>query len=261
MQIQIKRNTTKHHTRHQYLLLFILSILITTTIACVSDEDTTPQEPPISLQNRILPLGASRVEGARPIYESFRYELWKELRDNDWSFDFIGTQSDNAPYPTYNGEAFDTDHEGRGGWTSGQILNELDEWLSDTGSPDIVLFSSPGGNDILGGLPYDNAIANINSIIDLLQDNNPNVSILIEQLAPGRSDFMTTNFITLFEQMKEDVLDIATNQTTSTSKVIAVNMYEGFNDGYLADDVHYNEAGADLIATRYYNALTNVLEN
>jgi hypothetical protein len=29
----------------------------------------------------------------------------------------------------------------------------------------------------------------------------------------------------------------------------------------LADDVHYNEAGADFIATRYYNALTNVLEN
>ena len=133
--------------------------------------------------------------------------------------------------------------------------------MSNTGSPDIVLFSSPGGNDILGGLPYDNAIANINSIIDLLQDNNPNVSILIEQLAPGRSDFMTTNFITLFEQMKEDVLDIATTQTTSTSKVIAVNMYEGFNDDYLADDVHYNEAGADFIATRYYNALTNVLEN
>jgi hypothetical protein len=72
---------------------------------------------------------------------------------------------------------------------------------------------------------------------------------------------MTTNFITLFEQMKEDVLDIATNQTTSTSKVIAVNMYEGFNDDYLADDVHYNQAGADFIATRYYNALTNVLEN
>jgi hypothetical protein len=72
---------------------------------------------------------------------------------------------------------------------------------------------------------------------------------------------MTTNFITLFEQMKEDVLDIATTQTTSTSQVITVNMYEGFNDGYLADDVHYNEAGADFIATRYYNALTNVLEN
>ncbi len=46
--------------------------------------------------------------------------------------------------------------------------------------------------------------------------------------------------------MKEDVLDIATTQTTSTSKVIAVNMYEGFNDDYLADDVHYNKLGRIL---------------
>ena len=28
-------------------------------------------------QNKILPLGASRVEGAPPSFESYRYEVWK----------------------------------------------------------------------------------------------------------------------------------------------------------------------------------------
>lgn len=238
-------------------LIMVMSLLI--FIACSKDNETTPQPPSNSI-NKILPLGASRVEGAKPLYESYRYELWKDLIENGWNFDFIGTQSDDASYPLFNSNNFDKDHEGRGGWTSGQILNDLNDWLIETGAPDIVLFSSPGGNDILTNLDYNKAITNINAIIDVLQTNNPNVTIIIEQLAPGRTDFMTTEFTNAFNQMKTDVFIIASNQTTTESKVIAVDMFTGFNDSYLADDVHYNAEGAEFIATRYYNVLKNVLE-
>ena len=50
------------------------------------------------------------------------------------------------------------------------------------------------------------------------------------------------------------------NKTTTSSTVIAVDMFTGFNDNLLADDVHYNEAGAVFIANRYYSILINVLE-
>ena len=155
---------------------------------------------------------------------------------------------------------FDVDHEGRGGWTSGQILSELESWLNETGAPDIVLFSSTGGNDALEELPYQNAVQNINEIIDILQANNPNITIIIEQMAPGRSDIMTPELTDYFEQLKQEVLSIATNQSTSTSQVIVVDMFTSFNDSLLADDVHYNEAGAEFIAYRYYNVLENILE-
>lgn len=224
------------------------------------DKDDTSPKPKSTSINKILPLGASRVEGSRPEFESYRYELWKDLKENGWTFDFIGTQSDNATYPTFSNENFDIDHEGRGGWTSGEILDGLNNWLSQTGSPDIVLFSSPGGNDILNGQNYNQTISNVNAIIDALQANNPNVTIIIEQPAQGRSDFMTVEFTNSFNQMKQDVLTIATDQTTTTSQVIAVDMFTGFNDTHLADEVHYNEAGAEFIATRYYNVLINVLE-
>ncbi|MFK8165647.1 MAG: hypothetical protein AB8H12_24580, partial [Lewinella sp.] len=140
-----------------------LSILMFT--ACEKDDITTPQPQSTSI-NKILPLGASRVEGARPEYESYRYELWKDLKENDWTFDFIGTRSDEATYPVFNAMSFDIDHEGRSGSTSGEILNGLNDWLNQTGSPDIVLFSSPGGNDILDGQDYNQTISNINTIID-----------------------------------------------------------------------------------------------
>ena len=37
-------------------------------------------------------------------------------------------------------------------------------------------------------------------------------------------------------------------------------MFTGFTDELLADEVHYNEAGAIFIATRNYNVLVDVLE-
>lgn len=237
--------------------ILVLAITLLMFNACDKD-DTSPKLKSTSI-NKILPLGASRVEGARPDFESYRYELWKDLKENDWTFDFIGTQSDNASYPAFNSENFDIDHEGRGGWTSGEILQGLNSWLSQTGLPDIVLFSSPGGNDILNGQDYNQTISNVNAIIDDLQVNNPNITIIIEQPAQGRSDFMTTEFTNAFNQIRQDVLTIATEQTTMTSKVIAVDMFTGFNDTHLADEVHYNEAGAEFIANRYYNVLENIL--
>ncbi|MDF1699397.1 MAG: GDSL-type esterase/lipase family protein [Saprospiraceae bacterium] len=238
----------------------VLTVFVVLICCACNKKDDSSSKPQSTSINKILPLGASRVEGARPEFESFRYELWKDLKENDWMFDFIGTQSDDASYPIFNNSNFDIDHEGRSGWTSGQILSELNDWLSETGSPDIVLFSSPGGNDLLESLDYNQTLTNINAIIDALQENSSDVTIILELLAPGRSDFMTTELTNSFTQMRQDIPTIAEQQSTSTSQVIVVDMNTGFNDSYLADDVHYNEAGADFIATRYYNELINILE-
>jgi lysophospholipase L1-like esterase len=236
-----------------YCLLVFLLILV----ACREDDGP---EPPSSSINKIMPLGASRVEGDRPEFESYRYELWKQLIDGGWTFDYIGTRMDEASYPDHANATFDVDHEGRGGWTSGEILEGIDNWLSQTGAPDIVLFSSPGGNDALQNLSYDEAVANINGVIDAIQAKNPGVTIIIEQMAPARSDAMTPELQRYFERMQQEVVDIATAQSTDSSSVIAVDMFTGINDTHFADDVHYSASGAKLIADRYYNVLTTVLE-
>ena len=210
--------------------------------------------------NKIMPLGASRVAGNRPEYESFRYELWERLVTHGWDVDFIGTRSDGTEYPHETGTRFDGDHQGMRGWTSDQILDELGGWLEATGAPDIVLFSSPGGNDALEGMPFDDAVANVNAIIDLIQKANPNVTILIEQMAPGATDVMTGDLARFFDRMHQEVSMIASEQTDGSSRVIAVDMFTGFTDDLLADDVHYNEAGAAFIADRYYAVLEGVLE-
>ncbi len=209
--------------------------------------------------NTIMALGASRVQGNRPDFEGFRYELWKDLVENNWSIDFIGTQVDDANYPDLDNSSFDRDHEGRGGWTSGQILENIKSWIDKTGAPDIVLFSSPGGNDALQNLSYDDALNNIASIIDILQNANPNITIIIEQMAPGTSSIMVGELKDRFTQAQQDVIRIANDKSTATSTVVAVDMFTGFNDNMLADLVHYNEEGARFIADRYYAVLTQFL--
>jgi lysophospholipase L1-like esterase len=214
---------------------------------------------PSGVVNKIMPLGASRVAGARPIYESYRYDLWKLLIDGNYNFDFIGTETDPGNYPMYNGQSFDTNHEGRGGITSGGILAELEMWLGDLGTkPDIVLFSSPGGNDGAGVL--DQTELNIKAIIDILQTNNPNVTIFLELPAPPMTSQQTPEFLAYYNDALQRLPQIAAEKTTATSSVLTIDMKTNFIDAYLADDVHYNEAGANFIANRYYDVLTSILQ-
>ena len=107
--------------KSNFLILTIICF-----ISCNEIGDGNPK--PISSSiNKIMSLGASRVEGERPNFESYRYELWKKLIDNNFTFDFIGTQSDNTKYPSFKGFNFDIDHEGRGGCTSGDMLEGLED--------------------------------------------------------------------------------------------------------------------------------------
>ena len=241
------------------ILTFLTLMLTLFLTGCSESGDPLPEITPSTSINKIMPLGASRVEGARPVYESFRYELWKQLVAGGWDFDYIGTMKDDASYPDFQDLSFDADHEGRGGWTSGQILEGIGGWLSATGAPDIVLFSSPAGNDALQGLDYDQAVEHINAIIDVLQSANANVTIIIEQLAPGQSEIMTGTLAQYFERIQEDLPALAQSQTTATSRVMVVDMFTGFTDDLLADEVHYNEAGARFVADRYYAVLEEVL--
>lgn len=242
-------------------LVFIYSIFI--IFSCINEasiNEINSSYKPSTLENKIMPLGASRVDANRPYFESYRYELWKLLLSSELEFDYVGTQNDNSDYPLYLGETFDIDHEGRGGWTAEGILSEISNWLDVTDIPDIVLFSAPGGNDALAGVDYNTIISNVNSIIDILQERNSNITIIIERPAPVHSSLMIGYINDYFVQLENDIEDLCLNQTTSSSQVTYVDMFTDFTDDYLADDLHYNQDGAQFIANKYYEVLIEILQ-
>ncbi len=52
-------------------------------------------------------------------------------------------------------------------------------------------------------------LVNINDIVDILQEVNPNVTLIIEQMAPGRSNIMTEELLYYFNQLQDEILTIA----------------------------------------------------
>jgi len=233
--------------------------LFITALACLISVSVFGQIP-FPSGSKILCLGDSRVEGSET-YDSYRYELWKDLIDCSWDFDFVGAEIDPILYPSYQNNTFDENHQGIGGHTTYDVLSELPYVLSDIGIVDIVLICT-GGNDALneGSSSIPDALENINSIIELLQSNNPQVLILIEQIAPGLNSMMTSDLTQALYTLNSGIEQLADNQTTITSNVIAIDMSYEWQDSYLADDVHYNSIGAEIVATRYTDALKTIYQ-
>ena len=206
----------------------------------------------------ILTLGDSRVEGATPDFESYRYELWKNLVDNNWDFDLIGTRTDPGEYESVNGLCFDNEHEGTGGATTIDNLETLQSVTFDQ-TPEVALIGI-GGNDLVAGSPVGTVIDNLSQIIAELRGLNPDITIFVEQIAPGMSSFMNSDLTDAFDDYHTEVAAMVNTLNTPNSPLIAVDMADGWSDDYLIDDVHYNMAGAKLVADRYYAAMDAAIE-
>ena len=209
---------------------------------------------------RILPLGDSRVEGSWPDHASYRASLWTILTTRGLDVDFIGPLHDDTDHPSRPGAGFDRDHAGIGGFTTDDILDHLSDALADTGPPEIVLLGI-GGNDLLERTRApDTIVGNVARIIDLLRRANPEVIILVDQIAPGRADMMSPSLTRELNAFNSGIESLAAAQSTEASPVLAVDMATGWSDRFLADDVHYSIAGAERVAKRYADALLTVLD-
>ena len=190
-------------------------------------------------------------------YESYRYELWKKCVQNNFQIDFIGQQFDDGTYPNFMGISFDRDHEGIGGIESEGVLNNIEEVLLQTNVLDAVLLCV-GGNDLLGGDDPQTVIDNIALIIDEIQNRFPNITIFLEQIAPGNNETMTNDLSLKLSEFNDLIYQTATAYSNQNTSVIAVDMNTNFTVNLLADDVHYNQDGAVFVAEQYFSSISTV---
>jgi len=193
-------------------------------------------------------------------YESYRYELWKKCIQNNYEIDFVGQQYDDGTYPNFMGQSFDRDHEGIGGIETEDVLNNIEEVLSQTNNLDAVLLCV-GGSDLLNGGDPQTAIDNIGLIIDEIQNIFPSIIIYLEQIAPGNNEIMTNDFQQKLTEFNGLIYNIATDYSNQNSTVMAIDMNTNFTENLLADDVHYNLEGAVFIAEQYYSSISTVFNS
>jgi len=243
------------YRRNFYRIAIILAFFA--LLSCWLDDGVDPFEDKLT----ILPLGDSRVKGKRPAHESYRFELWKLLLEHRYEVNFIGPERDLAFYPIFMNRFFDYDHAGVGGAKTVDVLARIDNALANSSEfPDIVLLGI-GGNDLLNGnLTVPEIIANINTIIDRLQNSNPRVMIFLEKIAPSHTDLHTDELFVKYVEFNKHIPLVANQQSGPMSKVVVVNMAIDWGDHYLADLVHYNQAGAKEVARRYFGAIITTIE-
>ena len=193
-------------------------------------------------------------------YESYRYELWKKCIQNNYEIDFVGQQYDDGTYSNFMGQSFDRDHEGIGGIETEDVLNNIEEVLSQTNNLDAVLLCV-GGSDLLNGDDPQTAIDNIGLIIDEIQNIFPSIIIYLEQIAPGNNEIMTNDFQQKLTEFNGLIYNIATDYSNQNSTVMAIDMSTNFTENLLADDVHYNLEGAVFIAEQYYSSISTVFNS
>ncbi|WP_299679357.1 GDSL-type esterase/lipase family protein [uncultured Dokdonia sp.] len=239
----------------QSLNYFLLLIAIFTVVGCTNSDDELPER----IQSfQILSIGDSRVEGHETDFVSYRYELWKLLKNDNSVVDFFGSRIDQRVYPDFQETQFDTQHEGKSGDRIDEALVRLDTLL--TNNPSVVgniVLLGIGGNDLIQGISAGTAIQNLNHMIDKLQATNSTTTIFIEKIAPGTSSFQESNAMNQseYDAFNEAISNLAIIRTTSQSRVIAVDMSTILTDEDYADEVHYNQSGAQKVASQYYEAI------
>jgi lysophospholipase L1-like esterase len=199
---------------------------------------------------RILPLGDSITEGKNGD-ATYRYFLWHQLLDDGFNVDFVGSRSGVwGGVPKY--DDFDQDHEGHSGWTAERMAGYANKFAQRAGAQIVLVHL--GTNDVLRDRINVSTSSHLETIISELRLANPQMVILLAEIIPIAGKEAQV------QDLNELIRDLASETNTTSSPVIAVDHYTGFDvNSDLYDGVHPSESGYGKMADRWQAALAAVL--
>jgi len=225
----------------------LFTCIILSLVCCIGPTSAIAQE-----VTKILPLGDSITQGGyeRP---SYRRTLWLKLKQHGFNVDFVGSQRDfHGATPPDKLLDFDLDHEGHWGWETNEIVDSLPTWL-ESYTADIALVHL-GTNDFDRGEAIPLTLEDLDSVLSLLRESNPDITILLARIVPMR--FKST------AKFNAALSEWASTKSTSQSKLIIVDQYAGYYPlFYNYDKYHPNSWGEKRMADRWFDALIPVLES
>jgi lysophospholipase L1-like esterase len=197
---------------------------------------------------RILPLGDSITYGVG-YSGGYRVELFREALAAGKSLTFVGSQR-NGP-ETIDEVRFPRHHEGHGGYRIDQLM-PLVPWLALDGTPHIVLLMA-GTNDI--GQDHDLATApeRLGELVDALTEVAPDALIVVAKTTPLK---IGVDQVLRYNDALEGVIEARAAQE---KHVQLVDMFAGFPDSELADNVHPGARGYERMAGIWYTAISDYL--
>jgi lysophospholipase L1-like esterase len=189
--------------------------------------------------------------------------LSKELKDKGHSnFSFIGTNLNNQ---SCNG-APNVQTEGHGGYLvtdlvgTGMHASELGKWTS-ADKPDVVLMHF-GTNDVWNNIAPATILGAYSTVLSSLRGASPQVIVFVAQIIPMNPNGCTA-CESRVEALNAQIPAWATSKSTAASPIYVVDQHSAFvaasykpSSTYTSDGVHPNAAGGQLMADKWYAALT-----
>ena len=224
--------------RYLIFVFVFLAVLITGLLAL--RRATAP--------TRIMFLGDSITQGDAK-RASYRRPLYLNLKAKGLAIDFVGSQTlqmGNMPAPIND---FDRDHEGHYGWTTTQILKELDAWLKE--NPADILFLQMGTNDLMAGDDPVLIYERITQILTKVKSANSHADVILSSVLPflgaGKG----------LERLNEKLKRLC----TQIDKLYFIDLAEGFSfEQDTFDGVHPHEAGERKIALKLEAQIVDLLK-
>lgn len=196
---------------------------------------------------RIMAVGDSITAGA-DFFPSYRYALWEKLFAAGHVVEFTGTQrSETRVGPLA--------HEGYGGRNTEQLAALVPGHFA-ADPADIVLLHS-GHNHTVEEQPVPGIVAATESLITAFRAANPRVTVLLAQVIPAgklpKYDYIP--------DLNAALARLAARLDRPDQRVVPVDQATGFDwrTDTVADKVHPNAAGAEKIASAWFEALTRIL--
>ncbi|ARS36474.1 GDSL-type esterase/lipase family protein [Pontibacter actiniarum] len=235
---------------------------------------------PSTAQYKIMCLGNSITQGNLE-NPGYRYRLWQKLLDKGNSIELVGSHDVNeggtpaVKGTVYRGQTYTNRNEGHWGWTADEVLNgrdgkgNLTQWLQSY-NPDIALVHL-GTNDMFkqcsGGVSPDKAcyqetINELKTVIQQIQEKNPNVIVLVAQLIPAYDQKVGPETASNISELNKRIPALAEELSTVTSRVVVVDQNTGFDattgvDTW--DGVHPNASGEEKMAQIWFGAIQEAI--
>ena len=200
-------------------------------------------------QPKIITIGDSITAGEHPVEPTpgaYRQSLKNNFAADNLSVDFIGSQTNEGT------NLDDAEHEGHPGWTIDELTELINGGLLTDYQPDIVLLMA-GTNDILRSDDASTVIAELDQLIDILQEELPDVPIFVSDLAPIDPAFKGEQRANIVAEVNAQLPELAEQQG---SQVTYVNGGGSLGLDDLVDDgIHPSAAGYQVIGNAWYDAL------
>ncbi|MFI5689780.1 FG-GAP-like repeat-containing protein [Streptomyces sp. NPDC051636] len=192
---------------------------------------------------RVMPLGDSITAGFKSSDgNGYRDELHRELTAAENKVDYVGSGSD--------GTMSDRDHEGHSGWPISDIDGAANNAVP-TFRPNVVLIHA-GTNDLKRGAPDPNgAPGRLAKLLDDVIEDAPDAAVIVAQVVPSKDDG-TNDRINAFNGAISGIVE---QRAKAGKHILSVDMGGLDPDTDLADELHPNDAGYDMMADIWYQGI------